>query len=101
MLPREIDLVFAMSAVSAASNQSFQLMKDTVKSIVDSYGTSRIHYSVLLYSALAVPMFTFADRRLSEEAFKAFIDTLPKTSQAGTYCVSQIICLDKLNAPLQ
>ena len=74
----EVDLVVAMCAVSAQSNQSFELMKDTVKSIVDKYGTSKIHYAVVIYGTLAVKMLEFSDKKLTKEDFKEIIDTLPK-----------------------
>ena len=79
LLPiQEVDLVVAMCAVSAASSQSFKLMKDTVKSIVDKYGTSKIHYNVVLYGTLAVPTLEFSDKTLTKEDVKKYIDDLPK-----------------------
>ena len=79
LLPIEdVDLVVAMCAVSAASDESFKLMKDTVKSIVDKYGTSKIHYSVVLYGTQAVPMLKFSDKALTIEEFKGQISILPK-----------------------
>ena len=79
LLPIEdVDLVVAMCAVSAASDDSFKLMKDTVKSIVDKYGTSKIHYSVVLYGSQAVPMLRFSDKALTIEEFKGQISILPK-----------------------
>ena len=84
VLPTEVDLVFAMSPVSAASNQSFQLMRDTVKSIVDSYGASVIHYSVVLYGAAVAPMLTFAHKKITEEEIKELIDGIPQTKGKKT-----------------
>ena len=79
LLPiEEVDLVVAMCAVSAQSNQSFELMKNTVKSIVDKYGTSKIHYNVVIYGTLAVPTLEFSDKTLTKEDVKEYIDTLPK-----------------------
>ena len=67
-----------MCAASAQSNQSFELMKDTVKSIVDKYGTSKIHYNVVIYGTLALPTAEFSDKTLTKEDVKEYIDTLPK-----------------------
>ncbi len=79
LLPiEEVDLVVAMCAVSTASSESFKLMKDTVKSIVDKYGTSKIHYSVVLYGTQTVPMLKFSDKTLTKKDFKEYIDILPK-----------------------
>ena len=85
LLPIEdVDLVVAMCAVSTASDQSFKLMKDTVKSIVDKYGTSKIHYSVVLYGSQVVPMLKFSDKTLTKKGFKEYIDVLPKPK--GNVC---------------
>lgn len=79
LLPIEdVDLVVAMCAVSAASDESFKLMKDTVKSIVDKYGTSKIHYSVVLYGTQAEPMLKFSDKALNIVEFTGQISDLPK-----------------------
>lgn len=79
LLPiQEVDLVVAMCAVSVASDRSFKLMKDTVKSIADKYGTSKIHYSVVLYGTQAVPMLKFSDKAQTVEEFKQQIGILPK-----------------------
>ena len=67
-----------MCAASAQSNQSFELMKDTIKSIVDKYGTSKIHYNVVIYGTLALPTTEFSDKTLTKEDVKEYIDTLPK-----------------------
>ena len=44
-----IDLVFAISATSANSNQSYDLMKNTIKQFIDQYGVDKIHYSLIVY----------------------------------------------------
>ena len=75
---QEIDLVVAMCPVSSTSDESFTLMKDAVKSIVDKYGTSKIHYGVILYGRQADTMLEFSDKIMSEAEVKQFIDGLPK-----------------------
>lgn len=44
-----IDLAFAISATSANSNQSYDLMKNTIKQFIDQYGVDKIHYSLIVY----------------------------------------------------
>ncbi|XP_068755942.1 coadhesin-like [Montipora capricornis] len=79
LLPiEEVDLVFAMCSVSGLSNQSFELMKDTVKSIVDNYGTSKVHYTVVIYGTQALATAEFSDKALTKEDVKEYIDSLPK-----------------------
>ena len=68
----------ALCAVSSQSNQTFELMKDTIKSIVDKYGTSKIHYNVVIYGTLAIPTLDFSDKTLTKEDVKNYIDLLPK-----------------------
>ena len=74
----EVDLVIAMCAVSGQLNKTFTLMKDTIKSIVDKYGTSKIHYSVVIYGTQAVPMLGFPSRAVTKEDIKKSINILPK-----------------------
>ena len=74
----EVDLVVALCAVSSQSNQTFELMKDTIKSIVDKYGTTKIHYNVVIYGTLAIPTLDFSDKTLTKEDVKNYIDLLPK-----------------------
>ena len=91
LLPiEEVDLVFAMCSVSGLSNQSFELMKDTVKSIVDNYGTSKVHYTVVIYGTQALATAEFSDKALTKEDVKEYIDSLPKPRGTwfadGRYC---------------
>lgn len=74
----EIDMVVALCAVSSQSNQSFELMKDTVKSIVDKYGTSKIHYSVVIYGQSAFPTAALSRTSFTKKDVKEYIDSIPK-----------------------
>lgn len=81
LLPiEETDLVVAMCYASALSDQTFDLMKDTVKSIVDNYGTSQVHYAVVIYGTKkATTMARFSDMTgLTKDAVKKNIDSFPK-----------------------
>ena len=84
----EVDLVIAMCAVSGQLNKTFTLMKDTIKSIVDKYGTSKIHYSVVIYGTQAVPMLGFPSRAVTKEDIKKSIDILPKPRGSLFHCLN-------------
>ena len=53
-------------------------MKDTVKSMVDNYGTSKVHYTVVIYGIQALATAEFSDKALTKEDVKEYIDSLPK-----------------------
>ena len=74
----DIDLVVAMCPVSSTSDQTFKLMKDAVKSMVDKYGTSKIHYGIVLYGRSAERLFEFSNKMVSEADLKQYVDNLPK-----------------------
>lgn len=84
----DVDLVIAMCAVSGQLNKTFTLMKDTVKSIVDKYGTSKIHYSVVIYGTQAVPMLGFPSRAVTKEDIKKSINILPKPRGRLFHCLN-------------
>lgn len=50
-----IDLTFALSSTSLSSTDTFDLMKNTIKSIVNKYGIDRIHYSVIVFGSKVAP----------------------------------------------
>ena len=76
-----IDLAFAISAVSANSNQSYELMKNTIKQFIDQYGVEKIHYSLILYGDVAVTVVNFNHTfPPSASDLKATIDAQPPIS---------------------
>ena len=76
----EVDLGFALSATSTFHNEIFKLMKDTITYIVETYGTEKIHYSVLVYGDTATTEIHFGQTPPSVQQLKAAIEKLP----AGT-----------------
>lgn len=55
-----IDLTFAISATSLQSDATFLLMQTTINDIVSEYDIFRIHYSVIVFGAVAVTRIDFA-----------------------------------------
>lgn len=80
-----IDLAFAISATSANSNQSYDLMKNTIKKFIDQYGVDKIHYSLIVYGDSIVRVVNF-NHTFPPSAIdlKAAIDAQPAIS-GGPY----------------
>ncbi|KAL9959836.1 hypothetical protein ACROYT_G033194 [Oculina patagonica] len=77
----EIDLAFAISATSASSNQSYALMQNTIKQLIDTYGVDKIHYSLIVYGASVVRVVNFnTSFPISASDLKAAIDAQPPLS---------------------
>lgn len=72
-----MDLGFALSATSTFHNETFKLMKDTITYIIDTYGTQKIHYSVLVYGDTATKEINFGQTPPSPEQLKTAIEKLP------------------------
>lgn len=76
----EIDLGFALSSTSGFKNETFKLMKETISYIIDTYGTKKIHYSVLVYGDVVTKEISFEDTSPSAEELKTAIDKLPAST---------------------
>ena len=72
----EVDLGFALSATSAVHNETFKLMKDIINYIIDTYGTQRIHYSVLVYGDTATIEINFGQTPPSPQQLKTAVEKL-------------------------
>lgn len=55
----KIDLVFALSATSANSAQSYELMKSTIKTFINTYGVNKVHYGIIVYGASVIRVVNF------------------------------------------
>ena len=75
-----MDLGFALSASSVLHNETFKLMKDIINYIIDTYGTQKIHYSVLVYGDTATIEINFGQTPPSPEQLKTALEKL----RAGT-----------------
>lgn len=73
---QQIDLGFALSAASVFQNETFKLMKDTISYIIETYGTEKIHYSVLVFGNTATTKITFGQTPPSPEQLKSAIQRI-------------------------
>lgn len=77
----DIDLAFALSATSASSNQSYALMRNTIKHLIDKYGVDKIHYSVVVYGDSVIRVVNFNNTfPPSASDLKEAIDAQPPLS---------------------
>lgn len=72
----EVDLGFALSASSVLHNETFKLMKDIITYIIDTYGTRKIHYSVLVYGDTATIEINFGQTPPSPQQLKTAVEKL-------------------------
>lgn len=72
-----IDFAFALSATGLSKDKIFQLMKDTVKSFADEYGTGSFRYSFIVFSDTANIIVRFSEKYTSIDELKASIEALP------------------------
>lgn len=70
-----IDLLFAISVGSNESNQTYSLVKSTIKEFIDKYGVGNVRYSIILYSHSVLRVVTFNRTfQPSAEELKASLD---------------------------
>lgn len=76
----EIDLTFALSATSVSSERTFNLMKSTVNRIIQQYGITRIHYSVIVFGSSPTTHFDFSRTFPNKDDLIRVISNLSKKS---------------------
>lgn len=74
-----IDLTFAISATSLQSDASFLLMRTTINNIVAEYDIFRIHYSVIVFGAVATTHIDFSSNIPDKDTLILRVSRLSKT----------------------
>ena len=69
----EMNLAFAISARAVNDDTNFEKMKDILKTIVQKFGSNRIHYSVITFGDPPITELPFNRRLPSDEDLKRFI----------------------------
>lgn len=69
----KIDVGFALSATSRDASTTIRLMQDSIKSIIDTYGTTNLQYSVMTFGDRPKILARFADK-LSPKDLKKIIE---------------------------
>ena len=73
----EIDIGFAISATTRNSEETYQQMKNIIKSIIDTYSAEKLRYSLVVYGQTASTKISFTEKT-SDASLKIFIDAIPK-----------------------
>lgn len=63
----KIDVGFALSATSRDASVTIRLMQESIKFIIDTYGTTNLHYSVMKFDERPQVLVRFANKHSSEE----------------------------------
>jgi hypothetical protein len=76
----EVDIAFAIQASTADADTTFSKIKETIKMIIDQYGTKKIHYAVIVYSNTATTKLNFDEREqlVDDKELKNLIDSIPR-----------------------
>lgn len=74
-----IDVSFAISMTSQDASTTIQLIQDSIKSIIDTYGTTNLHYSVMTFGDRPKILAPFAENR-SPEDLKRIIESVMPSS---------------------
>lgn len=76
----EIELAFAISATGTDAGEAYRLMKDTLKSMIDEYGSKEINYSVIVYGSSVEQKITFDQTFSDDEALKESLDRMGRAT---------------------
>jgi len=77
-LAKDVDLVFAISSSSQDTDTIYPLMKDTINSIIDTCGSNRLRYSLIIFGSQASTRLSFAEKMPESDNLKRFIGNLPR-----------------------
>ena len=67
-----------ISATAVNADRTFDLIKDTIKSIVTKYGIVRIHYAAVVVGEVATVSFNFRSHFPDRESLKLAVGSLPR-----------------------
>ena len=73
----EVDIGFAISATARDSDQTYELMKKIIKSIIDTYSAEKLRYGLIVFGQTASTKILFTEK-YSDDSLKSFIDAIPK-----------------------
>jgi hypothetical protein len=76
----KLDLVFAISADITSASDTYGFMKRIIKSVITKYGTSSIHYGLLVYGDTPSIKISFHDDQQDPEQLKRLIESTPQSS---------------------
>lgn len=80
----DLDIAFALSATATDADSSFRRMKDTIKSIIDRYGTGSIRYAVIVFGRDPSLELRFSDKYPSDNDLKMFFNGITRKTDGST-----------------
>ena len=75
----ETDIGFAISADSANASMIFTLMKETISSVIEQYGQSRLRYSVIVFGSTPTIKVSFSDLFANKDQLKTLVAAVPRS----------------------
>ena len=99
LLP-ETNLAFAISATGLEAEQTHTFMKDIIKWIIDTYGTERLEYSVIVYGDSASTEVTFGEIFDSDAELIKAVGSLPRISGVSSLDTALEAAKDQFESPL-
>lgn len=72
--------MFALSAVASQAEETFAKIKTAVNEVIDTFGTKKLRYAVLVYGSTPTTGATFANDFPDVKSIKQVINNLPRKS---------------------
>ena len=76
----ELDIVFAINTAASDADNTFKLLKDAVKSIVDKYSPDKIRYSVIVFDDSQTSVVSFTKDPQDVKKLIRIVDRMPQPS---------------------
>lgn len=74
-----VDVGIAISVTSQDASTTLKLIQDSIKSLIDTYGTSNLRYSVMTFGDRPKILAPFADKRSPEDLKKIIESVMPSS----------------------
>lgn len=81
----ETNVAFAISATGTEAHETHKFIKDIIKSIITTYGTRKLQYSVIVYGDSVSPEVTFGDIFKSDADLIKAIDSIPGVTGSPSF----------------
>lgn len=79
-----VDLAFALSATSAKSSQTLQLMKDVINNVIEDYGTRDLRYCFIRFGSDASTKFSFTSDSVDPKGLQNIVNIVPPSEQPSS-----------------
>lgn len=72
--------MFALSAVASRADQTYSKIKMVVKEVIETFGTKKLRYAVIIYGRTPTVEVTFNEQYPDVSSLKRIVDSLPRKS---------------------